>query len=217
MKKEDKEIEKLLSEYENKEIQIPIEFEDKLNNKLNQIKPRYNNNIKVASLIIIFIISSSMLIPDIRSFANDMFNNIFKDVGVDNAVESGYDLIDIKDVSINGYDISIDKVYIDKLRMGFDITTQNSDREIELRISSESLKEYGDEGYSMNHAILNEENKYTSKIQIEGKLIESIANNKYEKIELELELLDTLKENIVEVVGKEKIVLDINPKVYDSK
>ncbi|MBU5336336.1 DUF5643 domain-containing protein [Intestinibacter bartlettii] len=118
---EDEEIEKLLSEYENEDIKIPDELDERLNAKLKELKPKKYKKWAITSVASILIIGVSYaFVPSFRTFADTMFKYIFGDIGIENAVNNGYKSSDSQHINIGGYDITIQNIYIDEQRISFE-------------------------------------------------------------------------------------------------
>ena len=118
---EEKEIEKLLSEFENEDIKIPDELDKRLNTKLKELKPKKYRKWAITSVASILIIGVSYaFVPTFRTFADTMFRYIFGDIGIENAVNNGYKASDAQHINIGGYDITIQNIYIDEQRINFE-------------------------------------------------------------------------------------------------
>ncbi|MFQ7446078.1 DUF5643 domain-containing protein [Intestinibacter bartlettii] len=118
---EEKEIEKLLSEFESENIKIPGELDERLNVKLKELKPKKYKKWAVTSVASILIIGVSYaFVPSFRTFADTMFKYIFGDIGIENAVNNGYKASDAQHINIGGYDIIIQNIYIDEQRINFE-------------------------------------------------------------------------------------------------
>lgn len=118
---EEKEIEKLLSEFENEDIKIPDELDERLNDKLKELKPKKYRKWAITSVASILIIGVSYaFVPGFRTFADTMFKYIFGDIGIENAVNNGYKTSDAQHINIGGYDITIQNIYIDEQRINFE-------------------------------------------------------------------------------------------------
>ena len=118
---EEKEIEKLLSEFESENIKIPGELDERLNVKLKELKPKKYKKWAVTSVASILIIGVSYaFVPSFRTFADTMFRYIFGDIGIENAVNNGYKASDVQHINIGGYDITIQNIYIDEQRINFE-------------------------------------------------------------------------------------------------
>ena len=71
---EEKEIEKLLSEFESENIKIPDELDERLNTKLKELKPKKYKKWAITSVASILIIGVSYaFVPSFRTFADTMF------------------------------------------------------------------------------------------------------------------------------------------------
>ena len=118
---EEKEIEKLLSEFESENIKIPDELDERLNTKLKELKPKKYKKWAITSVASILIIGVSYaFVPSFRTFADTMFRYIFGDIGIENAVNNGYKASDAQYINIGGYDIIIQNIYIDEQRINFE-------------------------------------------------------------------------------------------------
>ena len=118
---EEKEIEKLLSEFESENIKIPDELDERLNTKLKELKPKKYKKWAITSVASILIIGVSYaFVPGFRTFADTMFKYIFGDIGIENAVNNGYKTSDAQHINIGGYDITIQNIYIDEQRINFE-------------------------------------------------------------------------------------------------
>lgn len=118
---EEKEIEKLLSEFESESIKIPEELDERLNAKLKELKPKKYKKWAITSVASILIIGVSYaFVPSFKTFADTMFRYIFGDIGIENAVNNGYKASDAQHINIGGYDIIIQNIYIDEQRINFE-------------------------------------------------------------------------------------------------
>ena len=118
---EEKEIEKLLSEFESENIKIPDELDERLNTKLKELKPKKYKKWAITSVASILIIGVSYaFVPSFRTFADTMFRYIFGDIGIENAVNNGYKASDAQYINIGVYDIIIQNIYIDEQRINFE-------------------------------------------------------------------------------------------------
>ena len=118
---EEKEIEKLLSEFESENIKIPDELDERLNTKLKELKPKKYKKWAITSVASILIIGVSYaFVPSFRTFADTMFRYIFGDIGIENAVNNGYKASYAQYINIGGYDIIIQNIYIDEQRINFE-------------------------------------------------------------------------------------------------
>ena len=131
MKIEDKDIDKLLEDFQGADIKVPDNLDEKLNEKLNSIKPnkKYKSVSKYLVSSVLICILSYGFIPSFRIFANNVFEYIFGDLGIENAVQNGYKGIENQTINISGYDIEISNIYIDSLRLSFDTTIKNAEVE----------------------------------------------------------------------------------------
>ena len=75
MKIEDKDIDKLLEDFQGADIKVPDNLDEKLNEKLNSIKPnkKYKSVSKYLVSSVLICILSYGFIPSFRIFANNVF------------------------------------------------------------------------------------------------------------------------------------------------
>lgn len=232
----DIEIEKMLEDFEGKKIEIPVELDERLNEKLKELTPneKLDNSIlnKIRKPLIVVIASillvtlSYISIPEFRTFADGVIKLISGDVGVDNAIEHGYSCIPSQNINIGDYDIQISNIYIDKLRLGFDakIITKNNkpiekyDEEVNLSVSNENFER--EKGYTSSSACLSKDSEYKGKVEILGEVITEIYEKHPKKIELELVLdkygSDSSEVN-TEILGKYNLVINLPKEVYNNK
>lgn len=233
MKIDDKDINKLLNEFKCEEIVVPKNLEDKLNKKLQEINPKNKRNSAFIRLSItgaLILIISYSAVPSFRSFANDIFKYILGDIGIENAINNGYKNVESQVIKIGEYDIDIDNIYIDDLRISFDATIkkalsleQNNTYEESYTLYASNEK-YEGISWTCNSFDYNEKNEYKSNIQLIGDGIGKLLKDNPYKINLELRLnrtytdIENNKEVIKEeLVGRKEIELDISKNIYNSK
>lgn len=218
MKIDDKEIEELLKGFESEEIKIPNSLDEKIHNKLEEIKPKKTKKriITVIASILIMIVSYST-IPSFKSFANQVFMYIFGDIGIENAVNNGYNIIPSQEIDIKGNKLLIENIYIDSLRMGFDVKLLNPPKE--NKNSNEVMYDVGvqvlnieNKDYAMAYGWLNELNEYKSDAYIMGNMITNLYNKNISELELSIELFKDKK-----LIGKENIKINIPKEMYKTK
>lgn len=85
MKIEDKDIDKLLEDFQGADIKVPDNLDEKLNEKLNSIKSnkKYKSVSKYLVSSVLICILSYGFIPSFRIFANNVFEYIFGDLGIE--------------------------------------------------------------------------------------------------------------------------------------
>lgn len=228
MKIEDKEIDKLLEDFQGEDIEVPDILEEKLNKKLIDIKPKNNKHKTVSKYLaasVIICVLSYGLIPSFRTFANNVFEYIFGDLGIENAVQNGYKEIESQTINIVGYDIEIDNIYMDSLRLSFETTIKNAKVEknefgankygyyIDV-IGSENLG-----SITTEYIESDEEHEFINNIQIIGDGIKELYDNKKDRIELKLRLrkVENTENYKEDIVGEEKIVFNIPKEMYMSQ
>ncbi|MCT4598462.1 MAG: hypothetical protein N4A50_11365 [Vallitalea sp.] len=116
-------------EISNINIQVPEEFNNRVENRINTLKTR--NRIKkliIASItFIILIISSLKLSPEVASYALEipgldmLVKFLNKDIGINNAVENGYKKLGPFEKIENYYKFIVDNMVIDEDRIAFDL------------------------------------------------------------------------------------------------
>ncbi len=105
---------------------MPEELDEKLNIKLKELKPKkYKKWISASVASILIIGVSYSIIPSFKTFGDTVFKYIFGDIGVENAVNFGYMSSKGQKIKIGDYDISIENMYIDDLRISFDAIIEN--------------------------------------------------------------------------------------------
>ena len=166
MKIDDKEIDKLLEKFKGEEIKVPQDLEYKLNEKLNELKPK-KKRVYIKSIvasILILIISYSVL-PGFKTFADNIFKYIFGDVGVENAVNNGYESIPNRSIDINGYKVDIENIYMDNLRITFDVNIK-VDKEMQYDEADNEVDQYS---ININYNSLDESRiQYSSTVEYKG-------------------------------------------------
>lgn len=230
MKIDDKEINKLLEEFKGKDINVPQELDYKLNQKLNELKPK-KKNVFIKSLVasIMILILSYSIVPEFKTFADNIFKYIFGDIGVENAVNNGYESIPSQRIDINGYKVDIENIYMDNLRITFDVNIKvdkemqydEVDNEVEqysinvdYNSLDESMLQYSStvdyKGYDKKNKICK------SSVQIIGKSDGELSGLKEDKVKINIELVRhyNIKNDIEweykeEVLGKSQINFDI--------
>lgn len=123
MRIDEKDIDKLLEEFEGEDIKIPETLDTRLNEKLKELKPKKKNRF-VKSLIasVAILVLSYSVIPGFKTFADNVFKYIFGDIGIENAANHGYENIPSQTHNIYGHEVEIENIYIDNLRIVFDAT-----------------------------------------------------------------------------------------------
>ena len=200
MKIDDKEIEKLLEDFHGENIKVPDELDKKLNMKLKQLKPKkkYKKwlSASVASILVIGV--SYGTIPSFRTFGDTVFKYIFGDIGVENAVNFGYVGSKKQNIKIGDYDISIENMYIDNLRISFDAIIEN---DVENMSGKSSMYVEGlesDEITINNGVFYKEDKKLKANVLIVGDGVAKIIENKSElKVELKLVKHNNTKDEIL--------------------
>lgn len=225
MKIEDKDIDKLLEDFQGADIKVPDNLDEKLNEKLNSIKPnkKYKSVSKylVSSVLICILLYG--FIPSFRIFANNVFEYIFGDLGIENAVQNGYKGIENQTINISGYDIEISNIYIDSLRLSFDTTIKNA--EVEKDKQGNYMNTYFInvvDGYELGSITVDHglnDNRFNTNIQIIGDGITKLYNEKKDKIEIKLRLTEGQYGEIYkeEIIGEKKVLFNIPKEIYDSK
>ena len=140
---EEKQIDELLSQFEGENIEIPKALDDRLNSKLEELRPKKYKKwmISSAAVIMVMVFSYNFIMP-FRSFADTMFKYIFGDIGIENAVNNGYESADSKEISIGKYDMIIENIYMDNQRINFDVVMKT---ELEDFLDEENVEgnQYG--------------------------------------------------------------------------
>lgn len=217
MKIDDKEIEKLLEDFHGENIKVPDELDKKLNMKLKQLKPKkkYKKwlSASVASILVIGV--SYGTIPSFRTFGDTVFKYIFGDIGVENAVNFGYVGSKKQNIKIGDYDIRIENMYIDNLRISFDAIIEN---DVENMSGKSSMYVEGlesDEITINNGVFYKEDKKLKANVLIVGDGVAKIIENKSElKVELKLVKHNNTKD---EILGKSKMTIEIPKEIKTSK
>lgn len=233
MRIDDKDIDKLLEGFESKDIEIPTNLERKLNKKLIELKPKNSDKykfIKLAMVGALVLLVSYSIIPPFRSFANDMFKYIFGDIGIENAINNGYEKVEGQSVKIDKYDIEIDNIYVDDLRISFDAVIKNPADIDKPKNYNEHYtlfannRKFKDTSWSCSPFDYNEESEYKSNVQLMGEGIGKLLEDKPKKISLDLELTKTYSviENNKkvykdEIVGSSTIEIIMPSNIYDRK
>lgn len=242
MKKEqnkNEEINKLLESFEGEEIKLPDELDIRLDKKLKEIKPRKNRYLlkgMIASILITVI--SYTMIPSFRSFASDILKLLFSDVGVQNAADNGYIEIEGVTKKIGDFTLEIDNIFIDELRLTFDVIMTNP--KVDLSDNSDDqyrLECKADDGLSVSGYYSDGEKKNSKKASftIMRNGIDELFVKQKESIEFEVLVL---KENYViseeedivgehmlvgkgefktEIIGTTRINIDIPKEIYSRK
>ncbi|MGL5316062.1 MAG: hypothetical protein ACRC92_22590, partial [Peptostreptococcaceae bacterium] len=152
--------------------------------------------------------------------ADNIFKYIFGDVGVENAVNNGYESIPNRSIDINGYKVDIENIYMDNLRITFDVNVKvdkemqydeahneveqysiniNYDSLDESRIQYSSTVEY--KGYDKKNKICK------SSVQLIGKSDGELSGLKDDKVKINIELVRYYNiKNGVEWQSKEEIL-----------
>lgn len=216
MKIDDKEIERLLEGFESEDIKIPEELGEKLDLKLKELKPKkYKRwiSVSVASILILGI--SYAISPSFRTFGDTVFKYIFGDIGIENAVNSGYKGSPRQDINISDYNISIENIYMDDLRISFDAIIENyadnGENQYSLYAEGEQL-----DNIAINNGLFFKDGKeFKANVQIIGDNVSKLINGK-DKLELNLKLVRHYNIKVNgdyelkdETIGTSKLILDI--------
>lgn len=209
MKIDDKEIEKLLEDFDGENINVPQELDEKLNVKLKQLKPKkkYKKwlSASVASLLIISV--SYSVVPSFKTFGDTVFKYIFGDIGVENAVNFGYVGSKKQNIKIGDYNIRIENMYIDNLRISFDAIIENDVENMPGRSSMYVEGLESDEITINNGVFYKEDKKLKANVLIVGDGVAKIIKNKNElEVELKLVKHNNTKD---EILGKSKMTIEI--------
>ncbi|MGL5347716.1 MAG: DUF4179 domain-containing protein [Peptostreptococcaceae bacterium] len=238
MKIDDKEIDKLLEEFNSEEIKLPEILDEKLNTKLNELRPKKKNKF-MKSLIasIVILVLSYSTIPGFKTFADNVFKYILGDIGIENAANNGYEKLPEQSLDINGYKIDIKNIYMDNLRITFDVyikinqemkydefgseTEQYSISIIDKELD-EILKNYS---WSTQYEGYNKNTKTSkSSVQLVGKSNNELLALKDEKIEINIELVKYYSvqkgekwDQKKDILGKSKLLLNTPNELKESE
>lgn len=130
---EELEIEQLLKDFEGKDIPIPEErLENALEEKLQSLhKTKKKPLAKIAVGLGVALLAGSFLVPEVQVFAQEVLENIFKDKGIEQAVQLGYPSIADVEGKIGDYKVRLTNIYIDAMRFSFDIEIKDLPKEKE--------------------------------------------------------------------------------------
>ena len=179
MKIDDKDIEKLLEDFDGENVKVPEELDEKLNQKLKELKPKKYKKWLSASVASILIIGVSYsTIPSFKTFGDTVFKYIFGDIGVENAVNFGYVSSNSQKLKIGDYDISIENMYIDDLRISFDAIIENDVEDMSAR-SSLYVEGLESDDITINNGVFyKEDKKLKANVLIIGDGVAEIIKNK---------------------------------------
>lgn len=216
MKIDDKEIEKLLEDFDGGNIKVPEELDEKLNIKLKELKPKkYKKwlSASVASILIIGILYST--IPPFKTFGDTVFKYIFGDIGVENAVNFGYVSSKSQKIKIGDYDISIENMYIDDLRISFDAIIENDVDDMSAK-SSLYVEGLESDDITINNVFFyKEDKKLKSSVLIIGDGVAEIIKNKNE-LDVQLKLVKH-GYNKDKILGISNITIEVPREIQTSK
>lgn len=216
MKIDDKEIEKLLEDFDGENIKVPEELDEKLNIKLKELKPKkYKKWISASVASILIIGVSYSIIPSFKTFGDTVFKYIFGDIGVENAVNFGYMSSKGQKIKIGDYDISIENMYIDDLRISFDAIIENDVDNMSAR-SSLYVEGLGSDDITINNGVFyKEDKKLKANVLIIGDGVSEIIKNKNElDVQLKLVKHRDIKD---EILGVSKMTIKIPKEIQTSK
>ncbi|WP_195251454.1 DUF5643 domain-containing protein [Romboutsia sp. 1001713B170207_170306_H8] len=215
----DNDIEKLLEEFESEEIKVPDKLDDKLNLKLKELKLNPYKKWIVSSAASILVIGISYItIPSFRSFGDSVFKYIFSDIGFENAVNNEYSSGENQKIKIGNYNISIENIYIDTLRISFEAVILGDIKYIDDMDANSSLYVEGIsfEEISVNNGVFYEEdNKLKANVQIIGDGVSNLIKNK-DRLNLKLKLVKYI-DTEEEILGKTDITINIPKDVQNTK
>lgn len=238
MKIDDKEIDKLLEEFKSEKIKVPEILDEKLNTKLNEIRPK-NKNKLIKSLIasILILVLSYSTIPGFKTFADNVFKYILGDIGIENAANNGYEKLQEQSLDINGYKVDIKNIYMDNLRITFDVYIK-IDKEMQYYETGSETEQYSI--VLLDKQLTKKIENYSWGIQYEGydkktktskSSVQLVADDESKLLEFKdskLEIGIQLEKNYsipkgeeweqkVETLGTSKIVLDIPKELKESE
>lgn len=216
MKIDDKEIEKLLEDFDGENIKVPEELDEKLNIKLKELKPKKYKKWISASVASILIIGVSYgTIPSFKTFGDTVFKYIFGDIGVENAVNFGYVSSNSQKVKIGDYDISIENMYIDDLRISFDAIIENDVDDMSAR-SSLYVEGLESDDITINNGVFyKEDKKLKANVLIIGDGVAEIIKNKNE-LDVQLKLVKH-RDSKDEILGTSKMNINIPKEIQTSE
>lgn len=216
MKIDDKEIEKLLEDFDGENIKVPEELDEKLNIKLKELKPKkYKKWISASVASVLIIGVSYSIIPSFKTFGDTVFKYIFGDIGVENAVNFGYMSSKGQKIKIGDYDISIENMYIDDLRISFDAIIENDVDNMSAR-SSLYVEGLGSDDITINNGVFyKEDKKLKANVLIIGDGVSEIIKNKNElDVQLKLVKHRDIKD---EILGVSKMTIKIPKEIQTSE
>lgn len=216
MKIDDKEIEKLLEDFDGENIKVPEELDEKLNIKLKELKPKKYKKWISASVASILIIGVSYgTIPSFKTFGDTVFKYIFGDVGVENAANFGYVSSKGQKIKIGDYDISIENMYIDDLRISFDAIIENDVDDMSAR-SSLYVEGLESDDITINNGVFyKEDKKLKANVLIIGDGVAEIIKNKNE-LDVQLKLVKH-RDSKDEILGTSKMNINIPKEIQTSE
>ena len=216
MKIDDKEIEKLLEDFDGGNIKVPDALDEKLNMRLKELRPKKYKKWLSASVASILIIGVSYsTIPSFRTFGDTVFKYIFGDIGVENAANFGYVSSKGQKIKIGDYDISIENMYIDDLRISFDAIIENDVDNMSAR-SSLYVEGLGSDDITINNGVFyKEDKKLKANVLIIGDGVSEIIKNKNE-LDVQLKLVKH-RDSKDEILGTSKMTIKIPKEIQTSK
>lgn len=216
MKIDDKEIEKLLEDFDGENIRVPGELDEKLNMKLKELKPKkYKKWISASVASILVLGVSYSTVPSFRTFGDTVFKYIFGDIGIENASNFGYMGSNDQSIKIGDYDIRIENMYIDDLRISFDAIIENDVDDMSAR-SSLYVEGLESDNITINNGVFYEgEEKLKANVLIVGDGVSEIIKNKNE-LNVKLKLVKH-KESKDQTLGISKMTINIPKEIQTSK
>lgn len=216
MKIDDKEIEKLLEDFDGGNIKVPDALDEKLNMRLKELRPKKYKKWLSASVASILIIGVSYsTIPSFRTFGDTVFKYIFGDIGVENAANFGYVSSKGQKIKIGDYDISIENMYIDDLRISFDAIIENDVDDMSAR-SSLYVEGLESDDITINNGVFyKEDKKLKANVLIIGDGVAQIIKNKNE-LDVQLKLVKH-RDSKDEILGISKVTIKIPKEIQTSE
>ena len=216
MKIDDKEIEKLLEDFDGGNIKVPDALDEKLNMRLKELRPKKYKKWLSASVASILIIGVSYsTIPSFRTFGDTVFKYIFGDIGVENAANFGYVSSKGQKIKIGDYDISIENMYIDDLRISFDAIIENDVDNMSAR-SSLYVEGLESDDITINNGVFyKEDKKLKANVLIIGDGVAQIIKNKNE-LDVQLKLVKH-RDSKDEILGTSKMSINIPKEIQTSE
>jgi len=220
------ELDNFIEKVSKKDIEIPEGFDKRIDNKIEELKPKkkYKRNILVSGLCFFIVFLGLIRFSDVGIYAAEIsilepiVELIRGDKGIENAVEHGYKEIPKITIKEDGYIITLDDIYMDEDRISFTSIIEGP----AVDVLEKKYNNYIDTLEVNDDFIDSEESSRNKKDSIESKHHKEFISERFEFTDFEGysmsytpisdKFLGSEVENIFREIGKVEEFLKTNPK-----